>query len=86
MARCQSGVPGIIEVVALYYNKSTVPNPPKDADELLALVKSGKKIAINQNNYHNFGFLPARSAARLWMPMASAWPIRPPAWPMRCST
>ena len=51
------GVPGIIKAVALYYNKSTIPNPPKTTDELLALVKSGKKIAINQNNYHNFGFL-----------------------------
>ena len=50
-------VPGIIKAVALYYNKSTVPNPPKTTDELLALVKSGKKIAINQNNYHNFGWL-----------------------------
>jgi arabinogalactan oligomer/maltooligosaccharide transport system substrate-binding protein len=51
------GVPGIIKAVALYYNKSTIPNPPKTTAELLDLVKSGKKIAINQNNYHNFGFL-----------------------------
>jgi arabinogalactan oligomer/maltooligosaccharide transport system substrate-binding protein len=51
------GVPGIIKAVALYYNTSTVPEPPKTTDDLLALVKSGKKIAINQNNYHNFGFL-----------------------------
>ncbi len=50
-------IPGIIKAVALYYNKSTVPEPPKTTDELLALVKSGKKIAINQNNYHNFGWL-----------------------------
>jgi arabinogalactan oligomer/maltooligosaccharide transport system substrate-binding protein len=52
-------VPGIIKAVALYYNKSTVPEPPKTTDELLALVKSGKKIVLNQNNYHNFGFFPA---------------------------
>lgn len=51
------GVPGIIKAVALYYNKSTVPEPPTTTDELLAMVKAGKKIAINQNNYHNFGWL-----------------------------
>jgi arabinogalactan oligomer/maltooligosaccharide transport system substrate-binding protein len=51
------GVPGIIKAVALYYNTSTVPTPPRTADELMDLVKSGKKIAINQNNYHNFGWL-----------------------------
>ncbi len=51
------GVPGIIKAVALYYNKSTVPEPPKTTDELLEMVEGGKKIAINQNNYHNFGFL-----------------------------
>ncbi len=51
------GVPGIIKAVALYYNKSTVPEPPTTTDELLDMVKAGKKIAINQNNYHNFGFL-----------------------------
>jgi len=51
------GVPGIIKAVALYYNTETIPTPPTTTDELLALVKSGKKIAINQNNYHNFGWL-----------------------------
>jgi arabinogalactan oligomer/maltooligosaccharide transport system substrate-binding protein len=51
--------------VALYYNKSTVPNPPKTTDELLALVKSGKKIAINQNNYHNFGWLTGAFGGKL---------------------
>jgi arabinogalactan oligomer/maltooligosaccharide transport system substrate-binding protein len=51
------GVPGIIKAVALYYNKSTIPEPPATTDELLAMVESGKKIAINQNNYHNFGWL-----------------------------
>ncbi len=48
-------VPGIAKAVALYYNKSTVPTPPATLDELLAMVKAGKKIAINQNVYHNFG-------------------------------
>ena len=59
------GVPGIIKAVALYYNTSTVPEPPKTTDELLALVKSGKKIAINQNNYHNFGFLTGAFGGKL---------------------
>ncbi len=52
-------VPGIIKAVALYYNKSTVATPPATTDELLALVKSGKKLVINQSAYHNFGFFPA---------------------------
>ncbi len=59
------GVPGIIKAVALYYNTDTVPNPPKTTDELLDLVKSGKKIAINQNNYHNFGWLTGAFAGTL---------------------
>ena len=51
------GVPGIAKAVALYYNKSTVPEPPATTDELLELLASDHKIAINQNNYHNFGWL-----------------------------
>ena len=50
------GTPVIVKAVALYYNKSTVPNPPKTTQELLDLVKSGKKLVLNQNAYHNFGF------------------------------
>lgn len=50
------GTPAIVKAVALYYNKSTVPTPPATTDDLLALVKSGKKLALNQNAYHNFGF------------------------------
>ncbi|RPJ51828.1 MAG: extracellular solute-binding protein, partial [Chloroflexi bacterium] len=49
-------VPGIAKAVALYYNKDTVPTPPATTDELLQMVKDGKKIVINQNAYHNFGF------------------------------
>jgi len=52
-------VPGIIKAVALYYNKSTVPTPPATTADLLALLKSGKKIVLNENNYHNYGFFPA---------------------------
>ena len=51
------GVPGIIKALALAYNKSTVPNPPKTTDELMALVKSGKKLVVNQSNYYNFGWM-----------------------------
>lgn len=51
------GVPGIIKAVALYYNQSIVPDPPKTTDELLNLVRSGKRIAIYEDSYHNFGWL-----------------------------
>jgi len=51
------GVPGIAKAVALYYNKATIPNPPTTTAQLLQMVNSGKKIAINQNAYHSFGFL-----------------------------
>ena len=51
------GVPGIAKAVALYYNKTTIPNPPTTTAQLLQMVNSGKKIAINQNAYHSFGFL-----------------------------
>lgn len=51
------GVPGIAKAVALYYNMETLPTPPATTDELLQLVKDGKKIAINQSAYHNFGWL-----------------------------
>jgi arabinogalactan oligomer/maltooligosaccharide transport system substrate-binding protein len=50
------GTPVIVKAVALYYNKDTVPNPPTTTQELLDLVKSGKKIVLNQNAYHNFGW------------------------------
>jgi len=52
-------VPGIIKAVALYYNMDKVKTPPATTDDLLALVKGGATIEINQNNYHNFGFFPA---------------------------
>jgi arabinogalactan oligomer/maltooligosaccharide transport system substrate-binding protein len=51
------GVPGIAKAVALYYNKSTIPEPPATTDDLFELLASDHKIAINQNNYHNFGWL-----------------------------
>jgi arabinogalactan oligomer / maltooligosaccharide transport system substrate-binding protein len=50
------GVPGIAKAVALYYNKTTITTPPTTTAELLQMVRDGKKIAINQTAYHNFGF------------------------------
>ena len=52
-------VPGIVKAVALYYNADTVDAVPTTTDELLAAVKDGKKLVINQNGYHNFGFFGA---------------------------
>ncbi len=39
-------VPGIAKAVGLYYNKSTVATPPATTADLLALVKSGKKLGL----------------------------------------
>lgn len=52
-------VPESLKAVALAYNKSKVPTPPATTDELLAMVKAGKIIELNQNAYHNFGFFGA---------------------------
>jgi arabinogalactan oligomer/maltooligosaccharide transport system substrate-binding protein len=49
-------VPESLKAVALFYNKDTVPTPPKTTEELLAAVKGGLKLALNQNAYHNVGF------------------------------
>ena len=51
------GIPESFKAVALYYNKSKVANPPATTDELLALVKGGNTLVLNQNAYHNFGWL-----------------------------
>lgn len=55
------GVPGIIKAVGLYYNKTTVPTPPKTSDELLKAVKDGKKLVIYLGGaaYFNFGWYAA---------------------------
>ncbi|HEX2698068.1 MAG TPA: extracellular solute-binding protein [Anaerolineales bacterium] len=39
-------VPGIAKAVGLYYNKSTIATPPATTDDLLNLVKSGKKLGL----------------------------------------
>jgi len=50
------GVPESAKAVALYYNKSLLPEPPKTTDEVLALVKEGKKLVNVQGAYHLFGW------------------------------
>ena len=49
-------VPGIAKAVGLYYNTSTITTAPKTTDDLMALVKSGKKIGINIGGYFVWGF------------------------------
>ncbi len=52
-------VPGTVSVVALYYNTATVATPPATTDELLALVKSGRRLVLSESNYYSFGFFTA---------------------------
>jgi arabinogalactan oligomer/maltooligosaccharide transport system substrate-binding protein len=49
-------IPESLKAVALFYNTDKVQAAPKTTDELLAAVKGGMKIAINENAYHNVGF------------------------------
>jgi arabinogalactan oligomer/maltooligosaccharide transport system substrate-binding protein len=49
------GVPVVVKAVALFYNKSTIPTPPKTLDELKVLVASGKKLVMAENAYNAFG-------------------------------
>ena len=49
-------VPMIPKALAMYYNKSTVTNPPKTTDDLMAAVKAGKKVGIPNSQYHTFGW------------------------------
>jgi arabinogalactan oligomer / maltooligosaccharide transport system substrate-binding protein len=49
-------VPGIAKAVGLYYNTSTISSAPKTTDDLMNLVKSGKKIGINIGGYFVWGF------------------------------
>lgn len=53
------GVPESAKAVALYYNKDMVPNPPKTTDELMQLVKDGKKLQLFLGAYHMFGLTGA---------------------------
>ena len=50
-------VPGIAKAVGLYYNNSTVPTPPATTDDLMTMVKAGKKVGfINNGAYFIWGF------------------------------
>ncbi len=49
-------VPGIAKAVGLYYNTSTITTPPATTDDLMNLVKSGKKIGIATGGYFVWGF------------------------------
>jgi arabinogalactan oligomer/maltooligosaccharide transport system substrate-binding protein len=49
-------IPESLKAVAMFYNKDKVATPPATTDELLAAVKSGVKVGINQGAYHNWGF------------------------------
>jgi arabinogalactan oligomer / maltooligosaccharide transport system substrate-binding protein len=53
-------VPESLKAVALWYDKSALPTPPKTSDELLAGVTDGSiKVGINQGVYHQFGWTGA---------------------------
>jgi arabinogalactan oligomer/maltooligosaccharide transport system substrate-binding protein len=53
-------VPESLKAVALWYDKTSLPNPPTTSDELLAGVKDGSiKLGINQGVYHQFGWTGA---------------------------
>jgi arabinogalactan oligomer/maltooligosaccharide transport system substrate-binding protein len=52
-------IPESFKAVALYYNTEKVAAPPTTTDELLAAVKGGNTLVLNQNAYHNFGWLQA---------------------------
>lgn len=52
-------IPESFKAVALYYNKAKVANPPATTDELLAAVRGGNTLVLNQIVYHNFGWLQA---------------------------
>ena len=58
------GVPESAKAVALYYNKSLVPNPPKTTDELLQMVKDGTPMTFFIGAYHMFGW-PAAFGGKL---------------------
>jgi arabinogalactan oligomer/maltooligosaccharide transport system substrate-binding protein len=53
-------VPESLKAVALWYDSTALPTPPKTSDELLAGVKDGSiKLGINQGVYHQFGWTGA---------------------------
>lgn len=53
------GIPESSKVVALYYKKSLVNDPPETTDELLSLVRDGNLLVNPLNAYHLFGWVNA---------------------------
>ena len=53
------GIPYNAYSLALYYNKSLLPNPPKTMDELSRLVSQGKKLTLFRVTYFMFSFYTA---------------------------
>jgi arabinogalactan oligomer/maltooligosaccharide transport system substrate-binding protein len=54
------GLPVSAGVVALYYNKSMVPNPPTTTNELLSLVKNGQNLEVPDGaSYYLYGIWSA---------------------------
>lgn len=54
------GLPESVTAVALYYNRSLVPNPPATTDDLLDLIKQGINLAIPDGPpYFFYGFWSA---------------------------
>lgn len=53
------GIPETLKAVALWYNTELLPIPPATTDELLALMESGKQVAVSYGCYHQYGFYGA---------------------------
>jgi arabinogalactan oligomer / maltooligosaccharide transport system substrate-binding protein len=49
-------VPESLKAVAMFYNSSTVSEPPTTTDELLAAVEGGTRVGLMQGAYHNWGW------------------------------
>jgi arabinogalactan oligomer/maltooligosaccharide transport system substrate-binding protein len=49
-------VPESLKAVAMNYDSTKVPNPPKTTDELMAFVKNGGKVGLISGNYFGWGF------------------------------
>ena len=49
-------VPESLKAVAMFYNTSTVSEPPITTDELLAAVEDGTRVGLMQGAYHNWGW------------------------------
>jgi len=53
------GIPESMKAVAFWYNTDMLPEPPKTADELLALMEGGTPVSISYGCYHHYGFFGA---------------------------